>query len=990
MKSLYYKLIIVVSIVILCKKGYAYNNYFDFYQNNMTSAHVADMIRYGGVETALFTGRLNLSIPIYELHDPDFYLNIALSYNSEGFKPLKNSGYVGYNWFLQAGGCITREVRMFPDEVYRESGSGITIEGMLRFIEHSSINKDDVFDLNQNVSNLLNPTDLDSEYMPDIFHFNFLGYQGTFMINNSGKAQIISGDFVEVDLSEIKDNLSNFIKIRRPIPVTTSRITIRTNDGYTYIFGGELAALEYSLKLDNPQQELEQEPPVVSTWHLSKVIAPNGRTMNYYYSGHGGGHTVSENLFVFNQYYDLFAAVPQTSIDPNTGQLIHSEGNESIKFSLTKECILDSICISGTHPIRIQFQKSLANRMYDHGHYGLCEKNYQLNSIIIKSGERVIKSAILDYTYQSNIINSQNRFNWRFLSNVKISGVGNYTFTYNHLAQYPNINIVANAEYNRDFDLQGYWKTTSLQGLLKEVTFPTGGKQIYNFVQHTYGTERRFRRINNDYDLELLSLPVSFKYRGGARISEIKTLIGDSLIEKKTYSYDKKNSYESSGIYYNRYSTYASEPYGRLYVIFSPEFYSLLDTHIAYSYVEERIQNGANSDIYKNAYTFNTGLEYYTTFNNSSINHLATNNDNLQYSIGGVLSYSEHIFNMGKLQQIDYYKNNTICRSRQWRYNGVLPNQSQLIPEGIDDIGCVDTIVIFSKILACPTSRKLFIFPDVVSQETVFDNTEDGHTYMQTVSYSHDAKLRVKKEVTADSRGRRLFTNFTYPDELNAPCNSAYGLLTIKNRIDNPIEITSGYIDGQSEYITSGTLNLYTKGEYAIITPHHAPHKIIELPDSITGQIVDTIFPGIDDSLIYGEIRYYPYLYRTMTLASKQPLNNYQPMACSSNNTVYDTHYLLTCEYKYNLMNRLVSIKPFGKMETKYVWDGIYPVSKKTGNQLYTYTYIPHVGVSSVTDPRGITTYYSYDNVGRLIETYQMVNGNKQILNVYKYHVKTE
>ena len=91
----------------------------DFYINNMKSPQVSDMFRYGNVETSLFTGKLNLSIPIYQLKDPDFNLNIALRYNSEGFKPRKHSGYVGYNWFLEAGGCITREVRNIPDEYQR-------------------------------------------------------------------------------------------------------------------------------------------------------------------------------------------------------------------------------------------------------------------------------------------------------------------------------------------------------------------------------------------------------------------------------------------------------------------------------------------------------------------------------------------------------------------------------------------------------------------------------------------------------------------------------------------------------------------------------------------------------------------------------------------------------------------------------------------------------------------------------------------------------
>ena len=570
----------------------------DYYIPNTVSAQVADMFRYGEFDISFFTGRMQQTIPIYTLEDPDFNMNIALHYNAEGFKSRKHSGPVGYNWFLEAGGCITREVNGFPDEVFRYK-SPYHEEGMYHFITRMpDINKNDVYELPNDMLGTLcsegvfpvhmvgNNCLYDVDYEPDIFHFDFLGYKGSFMINNEGKVRIINGDYIEVDLSGILESESQQISAREIFPSPSkenSSISIKTIDGYTYIFGGDFSKLEYTIDTYQDRNGMKRflpdvddvyvYRPNVSTWYLAKIIAPNGRTITFNYMPAKQGLAAESvpyedsPLWEFNETYNRLAPYYSALSDyynhtPHQDSCIdaynYPAGSNAYYIrSATKTCRIVSIDISGEQPLRIVFDNVQEDlKMYAEGTYygntpsqSLSKNNYQLNAVHVLSSDSTIKTVSLSYAYKSFIqttYTGEYSFNWRFLDSVIISGIGIYSMEYYdgvfpnliYLSGLPNNQLTENSE----MDEYGYYVGgTPNMALLKMITYPTGGWQTYEYEAYAYNKKRKYK-VTNDSELQLLDVEENGSKKG-ARIREIKTYNDSNyLVETRNYIYSDGTS----------------------------------------------------------------------------------------------------------------------------------------------------------------------------------------------------------------------------------------------------------------------------------------------------------------------------------------------------------------------------------------------------------------------------------------------------------------
>ena len=259
---------------------------------NLLSPNAASLGQYGEIPISLFTGTPSINIPLHELKYGQVTVPIALSYHASGIRPDQHPGWVGLGWTLQAGGMISRVVKDLPDEYnnakrydvdhYNNDFMPLSEAGFYfapRLYSLDMKNTDDIIGFADNRYSAY-----DTE--PDEFSFQFLDYSGEFYRDKSGGWQVKCDKPIKVDFKNYDfiapPYISNHTNSNPAIAGNTQSFkgfTLTDENGVQYVFGGDNTSIEYSIDFFYQNQR----EWFANSWMLTKIIQPNGETINFEY-----------------------------------------------------------------------------------------------------------------------------------------------------------------------------------------------------------------------------------------------------------------------------------------------------------------------------------------------------------------------------------------------------------------------------------------------------------------------------------------------------------------------------------------------------------------------------------------------------------------------------------------------------------------------------------------------------------------------------------
>ena len=420
--------------------------------NFAASPSIASLAQYADVPVSYYSGRPNISIPLYTIETDNFSLPIQLSYNASGIKVAQEASNVGLGWSLFAGGAITRQTRGAYDF------STFTPLGYFYNRENYDYPLNDMLNYNQVLQNVqthprlsypiygsipLPKHERDAE--PDLFYYNFAGFSGKFIL------QAISNGEGKGILLDRKDNLSIYFKILGG----TKIFTIKDGQGIQYEFSLVEKSENWSNSgLTSSANDHSYQPRITEdSWLLTKIILFNGEAINFKYKSDGLNGYVFKSVPVKSQY----RFIPLV-INPCSGN--SPDNHYQISFNKSNARILDEIEWSQG---LIKCYTS-ARRDQDEPFSGNGE-NYRQKIDEIKvfaKGERsntLVKHYEFLYDYFKNG-QSRNRYlNWRLkllgiqehpVKNIASTSPKKHTFRYNETYDLPSKN-------SNNYDHWGYY-----------------------------------------------------------------------------------------------------------------------------------------------------------------------------------------------------------------------------------------------------------------------------------------------------------------------------------------------------------------------------------------------------------------------------------------------------------------------------------------------------------------------------------------------------
>lgn len=262
---------------------------------DIPSPNASDLGRFGDVPVSYYTGRPEVTIPLYELNVRGVTLPITLNYDAGGVLMNSLPGWTGHNWTLQAGGCITRIQNGRADELIYPDNSGFFNRDKNYFNSYSLLkNKYDSLS-NENFDNWMETQLLngDDNLSPDIYVFNMMGITGRFFLGNDGgwKVQCDKNIDVLFDITNSNNYIYPFFEnfpnqyVGGYQPKTIKGFVLRDENGIEYRFGGSTGCIEYSCDLFGMTGDEYRIPWIANSWYLKEVVDRFGNVLfsfNYF------------------------------------------------------------------------------------------------------------------------------------------------------------------------------------------------------------------------------------------------------------------------------------------------------------------------------------------------------------------------------------------------------------------------------------------------------------------------------------------------------------------------------------------------------------------------------------------------------------------------------------------------------------------------------------------------------------------------------------
>jgi|WetSurMetagenome_2_1015567.scaffolds.fasta_scaffold02548_4 YD repeat-containing protein len=1060
--------------------------------------------RFGECPVSLFTGKANISIPLYEIQVNDFKLPINLTYNTQGNRVSDIASWVGLGWTLNAGGVITRTIKGLPDEIVY-NGYSTDLENLGNAGDKvDQYFADGVCDdpvTTNNYSEILALMDISEGLMdgePDEYYFNFNQYSGKFIIHENNVIQIMPlNNQLTLSYSTIGEQTAG-----KPNHIESFVIT--TPDGVKYYFGNEArdetvevhtrlrlqkvsdfiqsgdASYPRSLYTGNKSSYIN-ENLFYNSWYLYKIVLPNsGGEIQFSYE--------TDRVNIITNFNDVYFVdkEPNLELDFNTIQRTFTESYIDTKRLKRISWDEGDILFNKNESKRIDIDRSITDPNAGYSLSSIEVNNY-LNEIV-----HIINFETSYFTSNNSFNNSETEDCPGFFKRLRLDNVSiddkKYSFTYD-LQEMP-------ARYSPQMDFWGFYKHMDIQNnTLNRIARPLIyvypedlNNAIYKGIYSIYprsnigneiilpGSDRTPNLLNaqanilkkityptggwDEFSYELHSFLIDGSERsgGGLRIKSITSFDGithdNDITKLYTYS-DGRILQVPDYAKHNIANSYFAEnenplvKWSRLTTIYS------LGTNcqgltqggtVGYSEVSEKFinqvsQNSVNG-IKKYYYLFpgdylsqndlcnvcqyfgclyTKSMPITNTYDLSWLKYYNIGYENANYNKWDNYPFLENPdidFARGLLAKEEWYDNDgqNIVRSKEYQYGYI--HDPYILYSVKAQYYCKEHVFFsifddqWNRVITVEDQafdirwglKKTIISNSFLKKEieTIKDLT-NSTSLIKATEYLYNDRMLISQVSSTNSDGCIIKDKYKYPSDYEftgTPTNeSALGIKHLKdqNQINFPIEHVVTKSFSGNEVVTSGSLMLPK-----VQTPENVFPKVIMKIES-TNPIPNFQLSNINSNDLSFDNNYRDFhsfdLYQEANPVLLQQ-HKVDDIYISYKWGYQNSYPVVKAEnISYSELNQVINnLKP----DFNAFLDGLGDLSSSTSKTnwkdfnndlrsntsllkglITTYTYKPLIGVTSVTDPAGYTTYFEYDSSGRLIVE-RDDDGN--IVKKYEYH----